>query len=83
MPAVSVVFPIMLLTFLVHMIPPPALQLNSRSSAQCLTADYYIGFYQLMDVGSVMPVRVVPDLITEAAQMGGGGRLSAVDRSLS
>lgn len=47
-------FPIMVLTPFVHKICPPSLQLNSRSSAQCLAVDHCICFHQLLDVSSMM-----------------------------
>lgn len=37
------------LTLLVHRIPPPSLQVNSKSSAQCLVAGYYNCYCNLLD----------------------------------
>lgn len=61
--AVSVVFLIMILTHLDHMIPLLSLKLNSRSSAQGLAVDHCIGFYQLLNVGSMVTTRNISNLI--------------------
>ena len=61
-------FPIMILTALAHMIPPPSFQLNSRSSDLCLAVNHCICFHQLLDIGTMMTVRVVTNLITGAVQ---------------
>lgn len=49
------VFPIVVLTPLVHVILSPSLQLNSRISAQCLAVGHCICLRQLLDVGSFWP----------------------------
>ncbi|CAH6778160.1 Lama2 [Phodopus roborovskii] len=59
----SVVFLILVLTTLIHMIFPTSLQLSSRSSIQCLAVGYCICFHHLLDVGPMMTIRVVINLI--------------------
>lgn len=51
--AVSVDFPIMFLSLLARMIPPPSFTLNSWSWAQCLAFGRLICFFQLLDEGSM------------------------------
>ena len=66
--AVSVDFSSMLLTSLVHVFPPPTLQLDSQRSAWCLVVDFCIWFHQLLDEGSMMIVGVFINLITGEGQ---------------
>ena len=67
--AVSVGFPIMILTALAHIIPPSSLQLDSRSSAWCLPVDLYICGHHLLDEDSIVTIRVVADLISGEDQL--------------
>lgn len=51
------------LVFTPLLIIPPSLQLNSRSSAQCLAMGVNFCFYQLLDEFSRMAYKVIINLI--------------------
>ena len=52
-----------------HIIAPSSLQLDSRSSVQCLAVDLCICIHQLLDEGSMMTVKIVINLLTEEGQL--------------
>lgn len=68
--ATSVVFPTMILTFphLAHIIPPLSVHLNSMSSVKYLIVDYFICLHQFVDVGSMMTIRLITNLIIGEGQ---------------
>lgn len=68
--ALSVGFPVMILTPpLAHIISPPSLHLDSRSSAQCMAVGPCIYFHQVRDKGSIVTIRAITKLITGESQL--------------
>ena len=62
--AVSVDFPIMILTSLAPIFRPPSLRLDAWSLAWCWVVDLCIWFHQLSDEGSMMIVGAFINLNT-------------------
>ena len=77
--AVSVGFPIIILTNFAHIISSPSLQLDSWNLAQCLVVDLCGYFHQVLEEGS-MTIRVATNLNKGKVS---SGTLSTIARSFT